>query len=322
MSPPQNMQVRRLCAATMRRSQRDKERKHTVKQSDVIQAFVERCEDDAPVETVIAAFRDTIGRLGIRYFACYTHIADPLDPPPDAVLVHDYPDEWVRVYSEGRLNEIDPVLRYAEINPLPFSWDSRAFRAHLTPTQVALLTAASAYGLNHGCTMPIHLSWMPGALSASLSVVPRAGAIDARSRLELQLIASYLYIAVSRARSPSNDISTGALGERERQCLTLVAQGKDDWAIGRLLKLSPATVHTYIERAKRRLQVATRTQAVVQALMGGQISFDAIARTDDAQPVRTKKIQYGRTAARGRLKKLERLARSRHRRSADEIRRS
>lgn len=306
----------------MRRSQRDNEGKHTVKQSDVIQSFVERCEDNAPVETVVAAFRDTIGRLGIRYFACYTHIADPLAPPPEAVLVHNYPNEWVSIYSEARLNEIDPVLRYAERNPLPFSWDARAFRAHLTATQVALLTAASDYGLNHGCTMPIHLSWMPGALSASLSVVPRAGAIDVRSRLELQLLASYLYVAVSRARAPWNAVSTSVLGDRERQCLELVAQGKDDWAIGRLLKLSPATVHTYIERAKRRLQVATRTQAVVQALMGRQISFDAIARTDDAEPARTKKGQYARTAGRGRLKKLERLARSRHRRSADEIRRS
>lgn len=292
-----------------------------MKHSDVIQSFIERCEDNAPVETVVAAFRDTIGRLGVRYFACYTHIADPLDPPPEAVVVHDYPSEWVSIYSESRLNEIDPVLRYAERNPLPFSWESRAFRAHLTTTQVALLTAASSYGLNHGCTMPIHLSWMPGALTASLSVVPRAGAIDARTRLELQLIASYLYVAMSRARTPWNTTSTGVLGERERQCLELVAQGKDDWAIGYLLKLSPATVHTYVERAKRRLQVATRTQAVVQALIGRQISFDALVRTDDERSTRTKKTKYGRTAARGRLKKLERLARSRDRRSADEIRR-
>jgi DNA-binding CsgD family transcriptional regulator len=283
----------------------------TVKHSDVIQSFIERCEHNAPVETVVAAFQDTIERLGIRYFACYTHLADPLDPPPEGVVMHNYPNDWVRIYSEASLNEIDPVLRYAERNPLPFSWDAQAFRAHLTATQVTLLTAASAYGLDHGYTIPIHLSWMPGALCASLSVVPHVGAVDPRSRLELQLIASYLYVAMSRARAPWNATLTAALGQRERQCLQLVAQGKDDWAIGRLLELSPATVHTYIERAKQRLQVSTRTQAVVQALIGRQISFDAVVRTEDAQPKRTKKILYRRTAARSRLKKLERLARSR-----------
>jgi DNA-binding CsgD family transcriptional regulator len=307
--------------ALRHRSQRDKEGKRTVKHSDVILSFIERCEDNTPVENIVAAFRETIERLGILYFACYTHIADPLDPSPEGVLVHNYPNDWVCVYSEAKLNEIDPVLEYAERNPLPFSWEARAFRAHLTATQATLLAAASAFGLDHGYTIPIHLSWMPGSLRASLSVVPRAGAIDARSRLELQLIASCLYVAANRASASWEAAPIPALGQRERQCLTLVAQGKDDWTIGCLLKLSSATVHTYIERAKRRLQVATRTQAVVQAFMGRQISFDAIARTEDAQPAHSQKTKLRRTAARGRLKKLERLARSRHRRSADETKR-
>ena len=283
--------------------------------SDLVQSFIERCENRAPIDTLVEEFRDSMTRLGIRYFACYTHLADPLDPLSDAVIVHNYPHEWVRVYSEARLNEIDPVVRYAERNPLPFSWDAPAFREHLSPTQVTLMKAAGAYGLEHGYTMPIHLSWMPGALCASLSVVPHAGTVDARSCLELQLIASYLYITMNRARDLTSETSSVVLGQRERQCLALVAQGKDDWAIGRLLELSPSTVHTYIERAKQRLQVATRTQAVVQALMGRQIPFDAIPRVPSAEPKRAKATACQRTAARVRLKELERLARfepSRH----------
>lgn len=283
-----------------------------VDQSDVIQSFIERCEQDAPVETIITAFQETMERLGIRHFACYTHIADPLNPPPGSVLVQNYPVEWVRIYSEKSLNGIDPVLRHAEKNPLPFSWDAPSFRAQLTPAQIAMLKAASQYGLGHGYTIPIHLSWMPGEQYASFSVVPHADTIDARTRLELQMLASYLYVAMTRTHVTWNATDTATLGERERQCLELVAQGKDDWAIGALLALSPATVHTYIERAKQRLQVATRTQAVVQALIGRQISFDAIARTDDTRPRRTKKVRHSRVPERGRLKKVERVGRPRH----------
>ncbi|EQD54086.1 protein containing Transcription regulator LuxR, partial [mine drainage metagenome] len=69
---------------------------------------------------------------------------------------------------------------------------------------------------------------------------------------------------------------SGAVGAeltpRERQCLELVACGKTDWEIARLLGLSPCTVHYHIENAKRRFDVITRIQAVVRALRTGQIS--------------------------------------------------
>lgn len=281
----------------------------SVNQFDLVHSFIERCEHNAPVEILVAAFRDTIERLGFRYFACYTHGTDPLDPPREAIMVHNYPDSWARVYSEARLYEIDPVLQHAQHNPLPFFWDDPAFRAHLTTEQGTLLAAAGTFGLAHGYTMPVHLSWMPGALCASCSVVHNAGAINARHYLGLQLMASYLYIAVSGAYAPWNAITSIVLSQRERQCLALVAQGKDDWAVGRLLRLSPGTVHTYIERAKRRLDVATRTQAVVRAFVGRQISFDDIERT--MEPGRPEEIGRGRSIARSRLKKLEHLA-SRH----------
>lgn len=63
------------------------------------------------------------------------------------------------------------------------------------------------------------------------------------------------------------------LTRRERQCLSLAAQGKDDWAIGQLLGLSPETVHSYFKRLMRRLGVGTRVQAIVWALESGQITF-------------------------------------------------
>ena len=63
------------------------------------------------------------------------------------------------------------------------------------------------------------------------------------------------------------------LSRRERQCLELAAQGKSDWAVGRILGISERTVHHHIERAKHRLGVATRVQAIVQALFARHISF-------------------------------------------------
>ena len=72
-----------------------------------------------------------------------------------------------------------------------------------------------------------------------------------------------------------------ALPLRERQCLELAAQGKTDKAIGRILGLSECTVHTYIERTKRRLGVDTRMQAVAEAITAKQISYGHVTATHD-----------------------------------------
>jgi DNA-binding CsgD family transcriptional regulator len=63
------------------------------------------------------------------------------------------------------------------------------------------------------------------------------------------------------------------LTERERRLLTLVAHGKSDWAISELVGVSEGAVHKTIERAKGKLGVATRVQAVVRALHLGELSF-------------------------------------------------
>jgi LuxR family quorum-sensing system transcriptional regulator CciR len=77
------------------------------------------------------------------------------------------------------------------------------------------------------------------------------------------------------------------LTHRERECLALVAQGKGDWTIGRVLGLGESTVHYHIEQLKRRLHVVTRTQAVVQALMSGQVSFGEVVRKPGSDSARS-----------------------------------
>jgi DNA-binding CsgD family transcriptional regulator len=239
---------------------------------DVIQGFIERGETRAPsVGILTAEFRKAVEELGFRHFACCSHV-DPLHPPGDAIMMHNYPGGWVRYYSEAKLYALDPVLQRAQRNPLPFFWDA-AFRAEpITAAQKRLMTEALGYGIAHGYTVPFHLSWLPGTLRASCSILPDTGPIESRNYVVVQVMATYLYATVSYRRSGAREVNFVELTTRERECLALAAQGKSDWEIGQILHLSENTVHTYFERAKQRLAVATRIQAVVRALMSGQIS--------------------------------------------------
>jgi DNA-binding CsgD family transcriptional regulator len=251
-------------------------------QFDVIRGFLELSEIGPPsVDRLAAEFLKAIQGLGFRHFACCSHV-DPFHPPAETVMLHNYPRGWVRTYSEAKLYEIDPVLRRAESNPLPFFWDTAFHHASFNKPQKTAMADAAGYGITHGYTIPLHLSWLPATVRASCTVIPDCEYIDPQNYLAIEVLAQYLYVFATRAHAPWLHAARVALTPRERQCLALVAQGKSDWTIGRVLCLGESTVHYHIERLKRRLRVATRTQAVVQAVMTGQISFgDVFRRADD-----------------------------------------
>ena len=63
-----------------------------------------------------------------------------------------------------------------------------------------------------------------------------------------------------------------ALNERELECLTWSARGKTSPEIATILGLSKRTVNFHVENACRKLNVATRTEAVVKATAGRLIT--------------------------------------------------
>jgi DNA-binding CsgD family transcriptional regulator len=197
------------------------------------------------------------------------------------LMLHNYPADWVSEYSAKKLFEIDPVLLLAERSIVPFSWDQSTMKGSLSGPQRAMMRAAATFGISHGYTVPIHLPWAPGVPRASCTVIPDSPLVSPGSHLAVQTMAMWLYDFASRAigTNPANQPQR-ILTSRERQCLELVAQGKDDWTIGQLLRLSEHTVHNYLERAKRRLGVSTRIQAVLFALQGRQISFGDVVRSE------------------------------------------
>ena len=240
---------------------------------DVAQSFIEICQTElSPINWLTAAFQKSIEALGFRYFACCAHV-DPLRPPPRAIMIHNYPAAWVQHFSEEKLYEIDPVLRRAECNPVPFFWDNVFQGELITAQQRRMLVDAAEFGITHGFTLPIHLSWLPGALRASCSIVPEASTVSRQNYFTVEVMVTAMYAALERAHRPRHGTAIIELSRRERQCLSLAAQGKDDWAIGRLLGLSPKTVHSYFKRLMQRLAVTTRVQAIVWALETGQIAF-------------------------------------------------
>ena len=261
-----------------------------MKPFDVVEFFVEQHARRVSLPELQQAFEKSLQELGIRHFACCAHV-DPLNPRSAALVFHSYPADWVREFSESGRYRIDPVFRYADERMVPFHWDDPQFLACLAPAQLEILGDAAGRGLGHGYTVPIH---PPGSHMASCSVVPDSSAIERGAWQAIFTMSCFMFDAMLRAAGPAeyapphggtleegcSEKRSMQLSERERQCLELAAQGKDDWSIGSLLRISERTAHNHIERAKRRLGVCTRVQVIVHALNEGQIAFGDVLKAE------------------------------------------
>jgi DNA-binding CsgD family transcriptional regulator len=248
-----------------------------VKPFELAESFLEQHGRKVPLPELKHHFQSSLSLLGIRYFTCCQH-GDPLSVRAAPLVFQNYPPEWVREFSTSAFYRIDPIFRFAAERILPFRWDDPEFLASLTPARRDVLMRAAAHGIENGYTVPIH---PPGLPTASCSVVPDTGAvIDSGVAQAVFSMAWVMFDAMLRSNTECIVMRTMQLSERERQCLELAAQGKDDWTIGLLLRISERTAHNHIERAKRRLGVCTRVQVIVHALNDGQISFDDVIRVE------------------------------------------
>ncbi len=235
-------------------------------------AFAEICDRAANVAELQAAFMREMRALGFSYAACASHV-DPLSPPPGAVMMVDYPLVWLERFSIKKYAERDPVYWAARRQTLPFQWTDRVFRAGLAADQLRILDEAAEVGLADGITIPIHA---PDALPASCSLVIGPDGVDPLNAQKATWYGVYAHECARRLRSAELPPQP-QLTPRERQCVQLLGQGKDDGDMAVILSLSEHTVHNIVRRAMKKYGVASRMQAFVRALKDGQIRLEDVA---------------------------------------------
>lgn len=236
-------------------------------------SFAEACDVSTSVEDVQTAFMREIRGLGFSFAACASHV-DPLRPPQGAVMMVDYPRPWLERFSAKRYAHRDPVYHTAKKQALPFQWSDLRFRSSLEPDQLRILDEAASLGLRDGFTIPIH---SPGALPASCSLAIGNDGVDPLKVRQAHWYAVYAHESARRILLATTPPERALLSKRERECLMLIAQGKDDYAVSVLLGISEHTAHNTIRRAMKKYSVSTRMQAFVRALRGGEIRLEDVA---------------------------------------------
>lgn len=99
-------------------------------------------------------------------------------------------------------------------------------------------------------------------------------AIHTVARGEVWLHPSIMMHVIKQIRGPvEQEGLLGRLTRRELEVLKLMAQGETNQEIAKQMVLSMATVHSHVSRILAKLEVSSRTQAVIYAMRTGVVAL-------------------------------------------------
>ncbi len=224
--------------------------------------FVQGIERFSTTRDIMDATGALLKKFGFEYH-CVSFLATSTETLDDVLLSNALPEEWLKLYVENEYVHDDPAFRYAKTMVQPFRWFKEApYDPEREPRAAEVVQRARDFGILDGFLIPV------------ASTAGRTGQIWFGGRTldlpegqlpALHLMAIYAFDRILRLRGPPAP-HKARLTPREREILTLVANGKSTSAIGEALHISSRTVKEHIKHLCKRLGAVTRTQAVMIAV--------------------------------------------------------
>ena len=218
----------------------------------------------------------TSRELGFDHFALSLELRTS-DCRTPSLLLHDYPQEWARVYTGFDLAGQDPVRRAGDRSFIGFCWQHLERLIPLTRGDRQMLAVGRECGISDGYTIPRHL---PGLAQGSCTFavgpdnkVPRNALAAAEIAGALALAAAFDLCGPTRPGSPP------ALSDRQRECVLWMARGKTAAETAIILGISLETVNQHLKMSRERYGVHCKQLLVIRAMFDGLIGFrDVIGR--------------------------------------------
>jgi DNA-binding CsgD family transcriptional regulator len=228
-------------------------------------SFIERCAN-ADTQACVDDFLATTRQMGFTAAACAAWVGVGKNRSHQFFFLAG-PDGWLEFCNRNRCLERDRLLIEA--------------RRHVAPSlcrdvpagtqwgeQHAFCKAGWTCGLREAFVVPIH---GPGSVQGLVTLMTREQrSFSPGEQAILEVMSRTIW---QRCRKCEKLWMLAAepvkLGEREVECLQWVAAGKSDTDIAAIIGISAATVDYHVERAKQRLGVRTRVEAVAIAVANG-----------------------------------------------------
>ena len=258
---------------------------------DDVNAFITQSRSCRTADDLRRLMEGITLEMGFHSYALFQHIEDFDQENKSHLGLSNFPRTWIEYVFKHRLTADDPVHLASYRTSVGFRFADIPSLIQMTDHHRRILEAARREGIADGFCVPAHI---PGEVDGTctftvgmLSPLPEANLPMA------QLVGSFAYEAARRIhRSERTSILPArsvicanacegavrpSITARQLECLALVAKGKSDWEISRILGIGQETVKHHIRTARERYDVPTRVQAAIRAIAEGQLSIhDAI----------------------------------------------
>lgn len=228
------------------------------------ESFV-RSREGHPSKDLQIVFSELCAEFGfsnITYFAPETSMPDAHQD----FLITTYSEAWIARYFEQEYQNVDPVLTAASASLLPVDWselDNDEKRVKI------FFGEAREFGVGkRGITIPVrgvHGEHALFSINADLKKKKWRGYRTAINS-DITYLAFLVHQEVLATVIGIDKRPAPELTRREVQVLQWAARGKTAWETGSILGLKERTVAFYLRNACSKLRVATKTQAVAQAV--------------------------------------------------------
>ena len=216
------------------------------------------------------ALKRTSRFMGFDHFALTLEARSVSEKPPE-VLLHDYPDEWAKVYINFDLGGKDPVRRACDKSFSGFTWANIENMIPVTRGDRQMFAVGRECGIGDGYTIPRHL---PGTARGTCSFVVRPdGALPEEWLVVAELVGTVALTCALKICGMASRATAAKLSDRQRECLLWTARGKTASETAIILGISTETVIQHLKMARERYDVHCKQSLIVSALFDGLIGF-------------------------------------------------
>jgi LuxR family quorum sensing-dependent transcriptional regulator len=217
---------------------------------------------------LIEDFHETIRAYGFTSCACGAWIGIGKGRT-NRFFFNSWPPGWIEIYNRGDFFRDDPFIQESDRRMESYLWTELESIQALTPRAREIYDAGRLFGWKEVIGIPIHgpAGYQGFVALATTDVVT----LQARDRTFLEMIAHAIHSRCRKETGFGLSPDLPRMTAREIECMKWVAVGKTNWEIGQVLSISASTVHFHVERAKKKLNKSTRTEAVAMLVLHGLI---------------------------------------------------
>lgn len=169
--------------------------------------------------------------------------------------------------ESGDLVTRSPLVLHGFRVSVPFRW-REAFQS-LSEDQIEHVKRSQSHGLKFGICFPIlQVRTAPGLMSLGRATDFH---LSLQDLVALEVLVRKAFERLNELTDMPTEPKFLTITDREREVLTLVAQGKTNWEIGAILKISEYSIRDYLKDMSKKLGTSNRTHTVTQAIRLGLI---------------------------------------------------